>query len=764
MNQKLIQLPLKGRWIILILIPIIVLLAASGGRFLRFDSDYRVFFSKDNPYLLAFDELQNTYTKSDNVLFVLTPKDGQIFTQKSLSIVQELTEKAWKIPFSIRVDSITNFQHTDVEEDDLIVADLVEEPTSLNAEDLKRIEAIALAEPSLADQLISKKSDVTAINVTIQLPGKEKHLEVPKVSNYVRKLSTAMMEKYPEMNIRLTGMVIMNNAFESSAKRDMATLIPIMFAVVIITSILMLRSMWGTLATFLVIIFSIATAMGIAGWLGIAITGPSSSAPTVILTMAVADCIHLLTTYRWTHARQEGDDRQKAMFESLRVNLQPVFLTSITTAMGFLTMNFSDAPPFNDLGNIVAIGVVAAFFYSITFLPAFMSVVPARKPKATTHANKVMQMLADFVIQQRRWLLPGLALVVVAISAWIPNNELNDEFVKYFDHRVDFRRDTDYTAERLTGIYKFEYSLNAGDSNGISDPTFLKNTDRFVQWLRQQPEVTHVSSITDTFKRLNKNMHGGDEAWYKLPEARDLAAQYLLLYEMSLPYGLDLNNQVNVDKSKTRLIVTLKNLSTKEVLQIESRVHDWMAKHLPPAMQAKSAGPTIMFAYIGMSNINSMITASLAALVLISLTLILALRSLKIGLLSLIPNLVPMAMAFGIWGFLVGRVGIANSVVTSMTLGIIVDDTVHFLSKYLRARREKGLSSAEAVRFAFSSVGTALWVTTVVLVAGFSVLALSSFKLNSDMGIVTAIAIALALFIDFFWLPPLLMKLEEKKQ
>jgi predicted RND superfamily exporter protein len=180
-------------------------------------------------------------------------------------------------------------------------------------------------------------------------------------------------------------------------------------------------------------------------------------------------------------------------------------------------------------------------------------------------------------------------------------------------------------------------------------------------------------------------------------------------------------------------------------------------------MQAHGASPAIMFSHIGARNIRSMLTGTTLALVLISLILMFALRSLRIGLISLIPNLVPAGMAFGLWGLLVGQVGLALSVVAGMTLGIVVDDTVHFLSKYLRARREEGMPAADAVRYAFHTVGTALWTTSAVLMAGFLVLTHSPFEINSAMGLLTAITIGLALLADFLLLPTLLMTLDKKE-
>jgi predicted RND superfamily exporter protein len=389
-----------------------------------------------------------------------------------------------------------------------------------------------------------------------------------------------------------------------------------------------------------------------------------------------------------------------------------------------------------------------------------MAVLPVRV-KQQNDDNSGMVRLGEFVIRNRKPLLWGNLLIVVMLAFAIPKNELNDQFVEYFDDSIEFRRATDFTTENLTGIYTIDYSLSSGEAGALNEPAFLKKVEEFAEWYREQPEVVHVNVFTDVMKRLNMNLHGDDREYYRLPEERDLAAQYLLLYEMSLPYGLDLNNQIDIDKSATRMNVTVENLRTKQLLELELRARDWLMENAPESMQTQGASPSIMFGNIGMRNIKSMLSGTTLALVLISFILIVAFRSVTIGLVSLIPNLLPAAAAFGVWALLVGEVGVSLSIVVSMTLGIVVDDTIHFLSKYLRARREKNLNAADAIRYAFSTVGTALWVTTIVLIAGFSVLAFSSFKMNAGMGLLTAITIALALWLDFLFLPPFLLKIQE---
>lgn len=753
-----------GEWILRWRVPILlaclvlVALAASGGRFITFKTDYRVFFSADNPQLKAFEQLQNTYSKTDNVLFALAPKDGDVFTPKTLESIAWLTKACWQMPYSLRVDSLTNYQHTRAEGDDLIVSDLVADPQALDAGQLRGIRDIAVNEPLLVNRLISPNGQVAGVNVTIQLPDDGTGKEVPEITAFARDLVRQLEARNPDLNVYLTGMVVMNNTFQEVSIGDQKTLIPIMFGIVLLTLVLLLHSFTAMVVTFLVIVMSIIAAMGLAGWLGIALTPPSASSPPIILTLAVADCVHIFATM--LHAMGKGEGRHAAIVESLRINMQPVFLTSLTTVIGFMSMNFSDAPPFRDLGNIVAMGVAIAYVLSVTFLPALASLLPMRARKGGLEHARHMDRLADFVVAKRNALFWGMGIVVLVLVAFIPRNELNDEFIKYFDLSIPFRVDTEFATTKLTGVYTIEYSLGTGESGGINDPEFLREVDNFAEWYRAQPHVLHVNTITDIMRRLNKNMHADDPAWYRLPDNRELAAQYLLLYEMSLPYGLDLNNQIDVAKSATRLIVSLENVSSNALLGIERQAQDWLRENAPH-LQSSGASSAVMFAYIGQRNIHSMLRGTTFALVLISVVLIVALRSFKIGLVSLLPNLAPAAMGFGLWGLVSGQVGLGLSVVAGMTLGIVVDDSVHFLSKYLRARRERGLDAADAVRYAFHTVGTALLVTTLVLIAGFLVLTQSGFKLNADMGLLTAVTIAFALAADFLLLPPLLMKVDK---
>ena len=746
-------------WVILVCITFMVL-AGAGAQKLIFKNDYRVFFSEENPQLTAFESMQKVYNKSDNVSFVVAPKDGNVFTAEHLAALKVLTKESWQVPYSTRVDSVTNFQYTYAEEDDMIVEDLVMSTKNLTSDKLEKIKKIAINEPLLVNKIISETGHVSIVNVTVQFPGLNPMAETPEVAASVRAIKTQFLAQHPELDVYLSGMVMMNTSFGESSISDSSTLIPLMFLVVIVTIGLLLRTITGTISTVLIIIMSIVTTMGLAGWLGFYLTAPSSSAPTMIMTLAVADCIHILTSM--FYEMRQGADKRTAIARSLKINLQPIFLTSITTAIGFLSMNFSDSPPFRDLGNLVAIGVMLAFVFSITIFPALLTVLPVHVKVQPEDKKDIMAKLADFVIAKRKALLPLTSVFIIASIMFIPNNELNDNFVKYFDETVPYRVATDFMQDNLSGMMMLEISVKTGEPSGINNPNYLNSVSDFSDWLRARPETDHVNTITDTLKRLNKNMHGDDPSWYKLPDSQEMSAQYLLLYEMSLPYGLDLNNQLDVDKSSSRIVVTFKNMTSNELINVEQDMNQWFSKHAPQ-YDVDLASPSLMFAHIGQRNITSMLIGTTLALILISILLGVALKSWRFGLISLLPNLAPAAIGFGLWGLYSGQVGLGLSVVIGMTLGIVVDDTVHFLSKYLHARRDKNFNSKEAVHYAFDNVGRALWVTTFVLVAGFTVLAQSSFKINGDMGSLTALTIFVALVVDFLFLPPLLMLLDKNE-
>ena len=758
MRQLWLNWVLKYPWWVLLGNLLLVILMSAGLSKLYFRGDYRIFFAADNPQLVAFEQMQDEFNKSDNMLLAIASKDGTVFTASTLTLIKQLTDEAWQTPHSIRVDSITNFQHTEADNDDLIVEDLLLDASMLNADKIAKVRQVALNEPSLVHRLISPNASVTAINITVQLPEVDKNKEVFDVYNFVQQLKQNAEAAHPELDFYLGGVIALNQAFASEAEHDARTLVPLMFGIIILLLAVLLRSVFGALATVIIIIFTITSTLGIAGWSGIFLSTATVNVPTFVMTLAVADCVHVIASMQF--ALNRGDSKTDAIRYSMQRNIMPVFITSATTAIGFLTLNFSDVPILADLGNLTAVGVMLACWLSIAALPALLNILPI-KARANTQSGKdtAMDKIADFVIKRHKILLPAMTLLMLVFAGFISLNKVNDEAVKYFATSTEFRQSMDFLDQNLASSTSMDFVLSSGETSGVNKPDFIAAVEQFSQWLSAQPEVVHVNSISDIFKRLNKNMHADDPAYYQVPTQQDEAAQYLLMYEMSLPYGLDLNSQLNVDKSATRIVATLHNMGSSELIGFEQKALSYLNDQMPQ-YQAAAASTALMFGHIGERNMASMLKTLPMALVLISLLLVFSLRSWRMGLISLVPNITPAAIGFGIWGLSSGEINLGLSVVAGISLGIIVDDTVHFLAKYQHARQE-GRDAEAAVRYAFNSVGRALWITTAVLVIGFSVLMFSSFRLNSDLGQLTAIIILTALVIDFLFLPAFLLKFDK---
>ncbi len=753
-----------GEWVVRFAWPIIfaclafAAVAAVGMGRLQYNPDNRVFFSEDNPELQALEALEQTYSKTDNVFVALAPRTGTVFTPEILRLISDITDRAWTIPYSSRVDSLTNYQYSRAEGDELLVSALLEDVDALDADMAAEIQRVALSKSFLVNRLISEDGAVTGINVTILKP-EENDQAVYEVTRYVTDIVDELEVAYPDVNFYLTGGAMFDVAFAELPNAENAILVPLMFFLILLVVGLSLKTIWATILVLALIGLSVVVAMGISGWAGFELSAGTTGAPVIIPTLSVAHCVHLMVTLR--QQLSAGLTQQQAVIESLRVNFSPIVITSVTTAIGFLSLNFSEAPPFRTLGNIVAIGVMAACFFALTLLPAILSRLSMKPSTGRAYLSEAMHGLGKFVVRAQRPLLWICGSAIVLLALGTTRIQLDDNFIHYFDDKFEIRQHTDFVENRLTGLNAIEFSLPAAGEGGISDPAYLAGVNDFVAWLKQQDKVTNVGSIAEVIKELNQSMHGDDPAYYRIPESRELAAQYLLLYEMSLPYGLDLNNQIDIAKSQSRVIALLREASSVDLRELNVKAEDWLRQN-EPTLFNHGSGLSMIFAYISERNINSMLFGSLFALFAISLILIFALRSVRVGLVSLVPNLVPAAMALGVWGYLVGQAGLSVAVVVAVTLGIIVDDTVHFLSKYLRARREQGLSPADAVVSAFDTVGVALWITSMALIAGFLVLSFSGFKVNAEMGLLSAVTIAFALICDYFFLPAVLLRTDRR--
>ena len=750
----------RNLWTTVVMLVVVAVFAAGLQHLITVKVGVRNHFSADDPLLIKLEKFEETYAVSDSVLVIVDPPNDTVFARQSLVAIDQLTEALWRTPYSVRVDSITNHLHTEGTEDSLIVERLVDDAALLDEAKLDRIREIALTAQETAGRFVSRDGRLAGLIVSLAIPEEGRKQTRIEVVDALNGLINQQRAANPDFEYHVYGELLLNRAVRDALTEDMSVLAPIALVMMVLTAILLLRSAWSVCGIFAMMIAVMTSSMGLAGWTGLKFYAESGAAIFVLMAIATAHSVHLIQGMM--DGMAGGMARRPAIVHSLEINSRPIFLTSLTTMIGFLSLNFSEMPPFRVMGNIVAIGAMCAFVYSVTLLPALLVLMPIRASARQKDGPDFFERLARFVISRSKLLLWAFVMLSLVSAVGVSRIKLNDNNnAKLLDESYELRRSGDFINENFSGLDTLEYSLSSGRDGGITGIEYLRQVDSFAQWLREQPEVSHVTSIADIMKRLNQNLHGDVDGSYALPQDSDLAAQYLVLYEFSLPVGRDLNNLINFERSATRMTVAIRGMSVKEQIALDSRASAWLQENAPQ-LQTGATGVTIVGAYSVMRNIVNMLIGTFIAMSIVSLLLIFAFRSLRFGLLSLVPNFLPAIIAIGVWGYAVGTVSIAASIVTAIAFAIVVDDTIHLLSKYMRSRGE-GKSPAEAIAPTFKLVGRPLLSTTLIFAMAFFVFGTSGLATNQTLGLLVGMTVIIALAADFLLFPPLLLALDKEK-
>lgn len=761
MTQDWISLLVRRRWLLFLLSCLLMAFALTGFRQFVFDSSPRVFFDDDNADYERFEALEDTYGRDFRLFFMLSAEDGDVFQPSHLQALREMTERCWQLAFVRRVDSLSNFQYSHSEGDDLFVEDLLSDDIINDPERLAARKAIALSDPDIVGRLVAKNGGHAAIVLALNMTPED--VQTPASAEMVkqaRALADEIAARYPGVTFAATGNLLSTYYNMEVAQQDMAVMVPLMFGLMFVFLGFMLRSMSTVVVTLVIAFCSALGALGLSAWLGITFSILASNALIIGITVAVAHCVHIFTQLFKDLQRLP---KAEALVATLRTNFLAVSMTSLTTVLGFLSLNTNDLPPAAALGNAAAIATALAWLLSFTVLPALVMLLPFKAHTTSEYLIEGrMSRLGEWVIRYPYSILVlmmGLSIGALYLSF---NNRLNDNLIQTLHEPHIFRSDTQAIDKQFGALYINNYDMDSGSENGIVDPRYLREMDKFVTYLRSQPEVSSVHAFSDIIKRLNQSMHGEDPAYYTIPDDRELISQYLLLYEMSLPFGLDLNEMVTPDKRRSVVVVGMPSQDTHTDIAVDQRIWEWQQKNLPPEYQARNISLSNIWSYLTIHSLTNSLQGSIVALVLISAVMLLMLRSLRYGVISLIPNLLPAAFGFGAWYFISGNVGLGLTCVVIITMGIVVDDTVHFLVKYQRALKENGGNAEQAVRATFHQVGSAIFITTVVLAAGFGVLGLSQIVINSALGQVTAVILLAAFLLDVLLLPVLLLMADRR--
>ena len=757
--NRFVDVILHRRWWIIGFSLLLTLAFGAGMTKLRFSDDARDFFAPEDPLRQALELVHSAYSNDRTALVAFAPVSGNVFEVSTLSAMQDFTRKAWRLPHVRRVDSLTNFQHVESRPGEILVHDLVRNVQNLTAAQWLELRSVALAEPLLLKRLVSPSGHVAAVAIGVAIPGRSAD-EKAETVKALRGLVEQTRLDHPQLKIYTAGELLLDHTYAELAQKDVVTLVPLMYAFIFGTMMLLLRSLNGVVATLVVLTFGLVTSLGAAGLLGIKLTVVSVTAPTILMTITVANCMHMVLSVVQKMGR--GESQRDAVKHATLANLPLILVACGTDVLGFFTMCLSDVVPFVDFGIVLGLGSLSVLLFSATLLPALLVVLPLKGRPGLASQGEWLGNMAAKLAQHRRWIFAA-ALLVNGAALWsLMQNRLEDNFVNYVSKDVEFRRDADFISGQLTGVHEVVYSLPASGPGEVGHPEYLNHLARLSEWLRLQPEVFNVTSLSDVVKRIHRTMSENDPAAYTIPQQPNAAAQMLQLFELSLPPGLELNDQIRIDRSASKLSVIVREMPSTELLAFERKVQAWMAAELPAYMRAKGTGLSLMFSNLSERNVASTVQGYLLQILLISLVIGVVLRSIRLGLISMLPNVIPSLIAFGVWGGMVGHVGLSVAVVAVLTYGIIVDDTIHSIFKYHHARKSLKCNAPEAIRYAYSTSGLSVLLTGLMLVAGFLALTLSNFDINADLGLMSALTIGVAAVVDLLLLPPLLMAFDKQ--
>ena len=733
----------------------LVLLIASfrgvGG--IAFSPDMEQFFPEDYPISENHAHIEDTFYSSDSVIIAIGVDEGTIFNPRILNLIEEITDKAWSTPHSIRVDSLSNFSFVRVEVDDLVVEPFIEESLEWDQKKINERSTLIEKEEQAYGTILSKDKKTTFINISIDAPREDVEKEYAESIEHIFAFMDPLKKEYPEADMRYAGIVYIEYLSPLIVKAEMPILIPTLLFVILLSLFILLRNVVAVISSLVVIVFSVITSVGILGHFNSTVSQPFLMVPILVATLAVADCVHLFNVYFQSKLEKNAKD---SIIKSLRLNLEPLLLTSLTTSIGFLCLNLAPIPALRVVANGIVIGVVAAFVFSIFFLAPLMSFFNVKASSQIENQTKLSKRVGQFSLKNRKKIIWIVPLFSAFLMSFIPLNETKDNPMEFYSERfTSVAEDTKWLAKRLGGTFLVTYEYVSEDL--VTDPEYLRQLDEFTTWLENQDEVLSVNSLSKIIKNLNRTLNGDDQSWYVIPQDSELVAQYLFFYEMSLPFGLDLTSTINQERTSTKVTVSLKEIDSKAFIEFYDRVDDYASLSIVSGNLSGGGGTRSVMAFMGMLLAEQLMYALIIGFIVITLAIALFYRSLSAGLITAIPNILPIGVAFGIWGIFSSNVSMLVSLGIGCTLGIVVDFSVHFLSKYLYARRSLSLSAEESVLYAFETVGFPLTIMTVSLCMGFAVLFLASFMPLRGFAGITMISFVAALIIDLLLFPAVLI-------
>ena len=753
---RLINFLLSQRYMLAVLAILLGGAISLGALKTTIDSSDDSILSEDDPYRLEVAQVNKDFPPSTSVLFAFMSPEGDVFNRDMLQAMQDLTDRYTDVESAVSVASLINHRLNAVDADIHRRDYLLPELDELTAQDLVKIREIALKDEDLTQSMLSPEGDMALAVIKFQATSEEQETQL-QIAKTVVDLRDSLREQYPDQNIYVLGRILFEYDNYNAQVKDSKYLFPIVMLTVLGLMYFCLGSLSFALAIAAVSVMSVGLTVGAVGWAQVPFNQISNMGPLVVFMIAMADSIHLVSVY--LQGLHKSLSKFEALRESLRVNIQPVTLATVTTAIGFLSLNYCASPGIYGFGNVVAIGVVWAFLVTFTLLPALILLLPVKKVPKPLGVKGFINFVANVVANHGTPLFWGSLTLIAVTFAMLPLNKVDFDRFSFIDKDSDFHTVISALAEKIGNDQSLVYSIDSGKYYGITEPEFLRKIEEFSLWLEEQPQTSFVTSYTGFLKNRNMAENDNDPAWEVLPEDNLQIIDYLVGYQLVQEIEPQLEPIFNADYSAIRLVVGTSNLSNVQLLDFSEQIEYWITLNMDPAYDVLHGDNSILYARLNKTISLQLMEGFTVSFLLITATLLVGLKSVRYGLLSIIPNLFPATIVFGIWGLLVGELSPYILMLFSISIGLVVDDSVHVLSKYIVARRE-GNSPEAAVQYSLDRAGSAITITTLSLAIGTFILVLSNTFYYQNVALLLTPIIITALLLDLLFLPPLLVRFD----
>ncbi|MBT3584756.1 MAG: MMPL family transporter, partial [Halobacteriovoraceae bacterium] len=650
--------------------------------------DVRIWFRETDPNIKILDQFERKFGNDENLVIVLHSPSG-VFDPSTAETIRSLTEDLLaSVHQVIRVDSLSNYNYTYADGDEIIVEPFFPDPgEEISQELLDQKKKTALAHKVMPGYLVSKdtKSAMLFARLVPTLDGSPNYR---KIVADARKLLKDKYQGKDDHQFHILGEAAVNDAFREIGNRDVEIIVPILFLLIILYMLFVFRSVKATLLPLVIIGMSIVMTLGLCFMMGMVYNSILTILPTILIAISIADSVHVIVTY--FQFRALGIDSFDAAYKATHKNIIPTFLTSISTMIGFFSLTMTELVPIRQLGILAGIGCALAWIITIFFLCPLLTKINFKVPKTFTHTKDVdgASPLAHLLVQKlKRYITPILVIFVLAtgISTYLGSlSKVNSNPYEYFLEGMSLRVGNDFVRDNFGGNAGPEIIIYAGSKtnpieDGIKNPEFLRKVENYKNWIDSQSYVNKTVDIIDIIKDMNKSLYGGKEEQYKIPSTQKGVAEQLFLYSMSLPQGMDLNNRMTLKYDAMRMSVLWSIFDTRGWLH-HADLFEKKAAEL--GLHVEITGKFLLFQRMMGYVVETFVKSVSMAVILIALLMMLVFRSVKIGLLSMLPNLIPLAFGGAFMKIMGIDLNIGSALVSSVCLGIAVDDTIHFLSAY----------------------------------------------------------------------------------